>query len=69
MEVTELKKEIEELKKENQELKEKLCKYTNPIFAKNYYENNKEKVLEKRDIATKKHFGEYGKLNFSDEVN
>lgn len=43
-------KENEALKKENEALKEKLKRYTNPIFAKNYYENNKEKVLEKRAI-------------------
>jgi len=50
----ELKNENETLKKENQELKEKLSKYTNPIFAKNYYENNKEKVLEKRALRYQK---------------
>lgn len=50
----ELRKENDKLKKEVLELKERLGKYTNPIFAKNYYENNKEKVLEKRALRYQK---------------
>jgi hypothetical protein len=44
--MNELKTEIEQLKKENLELKEKLNKYTNPIFAKNYYENKGDCIIE-----------------------
>lgn len=50
----ELRKENEELKKENQELKERLNKYTNPDRTKKYYENNKEKLLEKRALRYQK---------------
>lgn len=50
----ELKNENETLKKENQELKERLSKYSNPDRTKKYYENNKEKLLEKRALRYQK---------------
>jgi len=64
----ELKNENDELKKENQELKERLSKYSNPDRTKKYYENNKEKLLEKRALRYQKEIKlkrEFGKLNFS----
>ena len=42
-----LKKEIEDLKNTVLELEERLKKYTAPSRSKIYYENNKEKLLEK----------------------
>jgi len=42
-----LKAEIEIIKKELIETKEHLKKYTAPSYKKKYYENNKEKILEK----------------------
>jgi hypothetical protein len=45
--IEELTNKILELEKENFELKEHLKKYTAPSRSKKYYENNKEKLLNK----------------------
>ena len=49
-----IKKEVEELKKKNGELEERLKKYTNGDNHKNYYNKNKEKIIEKSSKYLKK---------------
>lgn len=49
-----LKQEIIKLNKEIEELKEHLKKYTAPTRAKRYYQNNKDKVMERNKEYKKK---------------
>lgn len=57
-EIGKLRKENEELKEVINKLKENLSKYTNPERLKRFYENNKDRIKEKRRERYKKEIEE-----------
>lgn len=57
-EIEKLRKENEELKEVINKLKENLSKYTNPERLKRFYENNKDRIKEKRRERYKKEIEE-----------